>query len=344
MSENRRVSDLSQLLRMDREAGLLRLGDRPSMREMISYAVGRVNDLERESLLNGYFDDKVRGLGAAEADEAIISGITSTHTGIMCDTLAMYRGVVLHVRDRNLVEALLRTDIDAMVADVRMPFPIVEIVYPSGIMMGERHQVSGTLMVDTNAVDFRKEFPWIRIENIGSGPKAGFIMVANLLSADGRPDAGQNVMRFGPPLAISEIPHSPDLNAVERTAVEAHARLACALFLYLQGVEKSLALRRIDHRKEMSHGMVAMAARLDKKLPRYELVDVLSKSAGRSVMHGGHHASPDGHWRRGHMRVLRDARFVRNHDGSVKSIWVRPCLVNSDVGEAVGGSERYVAS
>lgn len=343
MKENRRSSDLVRMLRFDKDIGFPGPGEKPSMKEMAIYAVRRLNNLERESLANGYFDNRVRGLSDVDADRAVLSGITSTHNGMMCDILSIYKGVVLHVRDRGLVEALLRTDIDAMVADIRMPFPIVEIVYPSGIMLGDRYQISGTLMVDTSTVNFQKEFPWVKVEQINrSGTRAGFTMVVNLLSRDGHPDIGQNVMMFGPPLAISEIPCSPDLDAVERKAVETHARLACALFLYLQGVERSRALRRIEHNKEMSRGMVAMAARLDRNLPRYELLDVVSKSQSDGISHGGHHASPDGHWRRGHMRVLRDNRFLRNEDGSMKSIWVRPCLVNSDIGEAVSGSERYV--
>lgn len=37
--------------------------------------------------------------------------------------------------------------------------------------------------------------------------------------------------------------------------------------------------------------------------------------------------SPEAHWRSGHFRVLRDERFKRAADGSIRTVYVNPCVV-----------------
>lgn len=49
-------------------------------------------------------------------------------------------------------------------------------------------------------------------------------------------------------------------------------------------------------------------------------------SLSRKVSHN-EHGQRVTHWRKGHFRSLRDERYKRNEDGTVKIVWVRDCIV-----------------
>jgi len=256
------------------------------------------------------------------------------------DVIALHKGVVVHVRDTRLVEALMRTDVDAAVGDMKMPFPIVELAFPSGLSLDGVHEVTGCLMVDMDEIKMEREFKSMNAESVDecmllSNKKAKYIIMSAIKKMGDDTPADEILLKFGPDEMIDNLPMSPDMSDVEKVAISKLAKLACSLFLYLQGVERDKTMLPIQYSKEMTHGMPANLARLDKKRGRYVIRDILPSPHRLAANHGGHHASPDIHWRRGHMRVLRDERFKRNPDNSIKSVWVRPCLVATGEDEEV---------
>jgi hypothetical protein len=260
--------------------------------------------------------------------------------------VALNKGAVIHVRDSSLVEALLRTDVDAMVGDMRMPFPIVELAFPNGIRLDDRYEVSGCLMVDMEAVNIKREFGdslnYIEERGLLSDKKARYIIMSALRFVGSGEPADEVLLKFGPEEPIDDMPSSPDMRPDESSAISRLAKLACSLFLYLQSVDRNRAMQPLQYAREMGHRLPAAMARMEKRRPRYAIRDILTKPRSKSAEHGGHHASPEVHWRKGHMRVLRDERFARNEDGSVKSIWIRPCLISAGDDEQKVTAERQL--
>ena len=59
--------------------------------------------------------------------------------------------------------------------------------------------------------------------------------------------------------------------------------------------------------------------------------DITPKAApGAAGCGTGTHASPVGHWRRRHMRVLKAPQYRRNADGSCRTVWVQWAWVGED--------------
>jgi hypothetical protein len=340
MTENRFEYSKLPIL-MDLGGGV---SDKPTKEEMGAAAMRGIHSTYLHTP-ESYWRQVAMNNGVTDTDTVnVMKVLALAHECMVASycVVALRKGAVIHIRDASLVEALLRTDVDAVVGDMRMPFPIVELAFPSGLRLDDEHGVSGCLMVDMDAVSIRKEFGdsvnYMETPGLLSNKKAKYIIMSKLRGVGGN-QYDEVLLKFGVDEPIDNMPKSPDIGPGESEAISRLAKLACSLFLYLQGVDRNRAMQPLQYAREMGHGLPARIARFERKRPRYTILDIVSKPHGMSVVHGGHHASPDVHWRKGHMRVLRDDRFKRNDDGSVKSIWIRPCIVSATDDE----NERVVA-
>jgi hypothetical protein len=336
MQENRYVSDLSMLLRMMKDE-LARNGvsfpDKLSREQLGTIAADHLK-MFHSQLGAGYWREyfESRNMSDPAAIEATMTeGIANTTLVLLSEILALFQGAVVHVEDAELVEALLRTELDANVGDVRVPFPIVELAYPSGIAATESYQVSGTIIIDLRQVNLVKEFKFLSPQG-RSDPenKADIAVITKFKNADGTLGFSSHVTRVkaSDPLSIGSV--APDINLSEEEGMKIHTRLAMAVLMYLQSVEQKKALQPMTGRSDCQ-GLIAPLARIEKKRQSYRVIDIAAKATHRvSVPGGGHHASPDAHWRKGHMRALRDERFKRDKNDMIRIIWIRPTKINAD--------------
>jgi len=335
--ENRYISEISSLLRIKKmSCKESRVDfDFPVTKESLTRLFAQTfRHMTRPdaTYFQSYLDSKNIRDGEDRSD--VVTNIcASTSIIVLSEILALFNGAIIHIEDTDLVEALLRTDIDANIGDVKLPFPIMEFAYPGGIRATDRYQVSGTLVVDMRTIDYQKEFE--SVEFIKTSDQAGRVpadiaIITRFCHLDGKLEMGNNVIKVmaSDPLATIESP--PDMPAEEREGLAVHARLVMAILLYLQSVERQKALQPVERRGDC-FGMPAVMHKVDKKRPNYRVIDIATKAVHMaSVPGGGHHSSPETHWRKGHIRALRDERYKRNLDGSVKTVWIRPSKINAE--------------
>jgi len=254
------------------------------------------------------------------------------------EAIAYFKGVTIIVEDRELVKAMLRTEIDALIKDVKIPFPICEFVFPSGIPLGAGdYDVSGSLLCDLS-YNIKKECgdEYKALYFDSEDGAARYQFMTRLFSAS-RGDDRQGVswLRFSSDIPLENVPLRVPVAEVDSFGLRQMARLVFGLCLYLQTEEgtKALMPRMKNDRRQ---GVCAASAKCLKKHRSYKIEDLISpKLRYEKHSRGGHHNSPKAHWRKLHMRSLRHEKFKRNEDGSVKVIWVRPSLINADKDDRV---------
>tara|TARA_Y100000310_G_scaffold268347_1_gene280887 strand:- start:2429 stop:3445 length:1017 start_codon:yes stop_codon:yes gene_type:complete len=257
------------------------------------------------------------------------------------EMLTRHIGVVMHM-ERDIAQDLMLTDIDAATCDLRMPYPSFELTIPQGIAIpGTDYELSSMLIVEPdeatkalNGCAFQHE-PQIQV--LGNIRKHGDrSLSSNLPAFNLKMEKGK---------CIEEVLTNPDNNqtSLERTkAMRASVRVAVGTLLYIMSVEEtSLVLRpmpAIPHifmskKKRRRHPERVKENQAQK---HYELVDITEKSKPETKQRSaGTHASPKGHWRKGHMRVLRHRKYIQV-TGQVRIVWVRPTWVGQD------GISRFV--
>jgi len=346
MQENRYVSDLSMALRLLKDKAKEEGVSFPEKlsRESLTKIVGNHLKFFHSPGNASYWDEylNVKGISDPAIRQITMEeGIANSTLVLLSETLALFQGVVIHVEDAELVEALLRTDLDAKIGDVKIPFPIVEFAYPAGIRATDAYQASGTIVVDFRQVNFAQEFKSMIIQGKADPEnKADIAVISKFRGVDGRFGLSSHVTRISVSEPLAAVTVAPDIDAVEREGMRIHLRLAMAVLMYLQSVERQNALRPLQERVDIQ-GLIAPLARIEKRRPRYRVIDVTVKTVPRaSVPQEGHHASPEAHWRRGHMRALRDERFKRDDGGGIRVIWVRPTKINAEKGEDVTAERK----
>ena len=334
MNENRYKSAIATTLGLSKEL----LPDHPSKKAITDLAMASVEasyDMSNpiiKNVLTKYMED--RHISPLQQQEVILDGLQNSRTIITCEIVGLYESVCIHVKDRELVEALLRSDIDAVAGDARLPFPVMEITYPEGIMIDDVYQASGSLIVDYKAINFRKWFNGIA--KFGSLPAesgrtmARYMCLVKLRKVDGSYDDTNLIKKFDESFDLN-MGHTPaDLSQDEIRGMEIHTRLAWALFLYLQGVDKNKVMSLDTGRQHMT-GITSKLAKIYKGQKHYSITDIISHPHSHEErITGKTHASPETHWRKGHIRSLRDERYHRNPDNSIRTIWVRPVKINQD--------------
>ena len=264
-------------------------------------------------------------------EEECLEAISSSFIDLLWSGVALFKGVQIFVEDRALVEMLLRADIDAITDDVHLPFPVCEIIVPSGILMVEDYQLGGFLCADTRRFSFCKEVEkfctWQLPHN---NPELGIYVSSRFKSIDGVSQDSIHSVDLVPGKPVASVGCATGVEGSAKLVINATTRFCSALCLYLQSKEGQLAL------EPRSGGMKrrGVAAALCSQLKRRKSVAVKNlitakREPGKS--HGLHHASPKAHWRKLHMRALRHERFHRNPDGSIRVILVNASLVSESI-------------
>lgn len=258
---------------------------------------------------------------------------------LVWEATAFFRSTVIHVTDENLIECLMDADIDAVMSDVHLPFPICEFVFPSTDLGIKDYVTSGSLIADESMFSAKKfwKFDWLPEKKEGRR----LLHFTRLLTSDGVTDSqGVSWLRFDPSCHLDELP-KPKIKWAEHDGVACKklARLCMSLCLYLQTKEGESALIETPHKKR--EGIASNVARHYKKKQSFKIRNLITPALEyTSGSRTGTHASPKAHWRKFHMRSLRDKRYKRNPDGSVRVIFVKPALIGASDDEAIKSERR----
>ncbi|MFA5313843.1 MAG: hypothetical protein WC375_11125, partial [Methanomassiliicoccales archaeon] len=301
-------------------------------------------------LLTPMFKKYAGELGYPHATEQDIRRMAGDGSTILIfEALSLFYGVLINVEDPNFVRALLRTKIDAITGDVRLPFPIMEFSFPNGIDMGDGLEVSSALVLDMEHFDIRKEFGKYNIvvdqaNSSGERPKAHIAVLSRMRSISGD-DVDVCIHRFCKSDILGD--YGEYLPAKHSLFIKKEATLIMSLLLYLQCFENNQALQHMDFCPRMAPGIPAVMAKLGKRHESYYIRDLLNMGSfceQDKSNHGGSHASPTPHRRTWALRSLRHEKYKRNADGSIRVILVKPCIVGVKDGEDHVRGERTLKS
>ena len=258
--------------------------------------------------------------GGYASDDDIHELVRHSIPAVLHEWLAATCGVVVHVDDPQLVSALARTDVDAMISDVKLPFPIMEFQFP------DESPANGCLVIDVSdpIVVKMKQDTMKRVFGYDyKNPYGDRIEVhssinpeqAVYLSFDrNTPLTSENGMDLGCP---------GDLDRLRDVT-----RVAMACLLYAQTAHEVISS---VGQQRLQQGVPSSFARVARKRKVVCIADLYGKSTPScTIDHDPTASVKTGHWRRGHMRALRAERFERNKDGSVKVVWVRPCQIHPE--------------
>jgi len=259
--------------------------------------------------------------------------LVNAGTQMIWEATALFRGVSVQVEDRNLVEAMVRTDIDALMGDVQLPFPICEFMFPPGIPIGvDDFTMPGVLLCDLsfNLTREWSAFGPLWVQRLESR-SCGYQMMTRLTRSAGVPADRDGVswIRFDTDTPLDDLPTRTVLvDPRESVALRKVVRIVFGLCLYLQTQEGRSAIEPREPTRRRN--LCAATARALRRRPSVGVKDLIThKFSGTGGGHGGHHGSPAMHWRRLHMRSLRSEKYKRNEDGSIRVIWVKPALINA---------------
>ena len=282
------------------------------------------------TMLGAYFRAKLAAVAGAEDDkESLMQQLAVDLAVMQLEAAAAFIGVELRVDDIALVEALLRSDVEAIIGDMRLPFPVCEFVFPAGIdVPGTGRQVSAVIIFDNRLFDV--DAYWADYD-------------ASIFDSVSPPDYTALTCRPEGVAAISfncDEPISTDtmhtagkeIDSADVKYSKAMIYLCVALCLYLQTKEGQKALEAKPATAERVHrsGVPSAVSATLKRRKSYKVLDLIpDKYYKADNAHPGNTANGGKrtHWRRLHMRSLRDERYRRNNDGSVRVIWVRPTRV-----------------
>ena len=256
--------------------------------------------------------------GVFLSDENLSLTVVKSLMAMLHEYLAATKSVVIHVDDAQLVDALARTDIDALISDVKLPFPLMEFVWPDR---------PACLIVDVSHPDVLRESSAI-VSRFFGGRRVPASHGDRIEVHSRTKDDCPRFLQFNKDIPLLEqrgLSLAPQQDLDEMWSV---TRLAMACLLYAQTAP---GVMRPSPRPMRQDGVPSALAALAKKRAHYVIRDLYGSSrpacsteantTGRIVA---------GHWRRGHMRSLRSDRFARNPDGSIKIVWIRPCQIHPE--------------
>ena len=313
----------------------------------------RITERDAEAWLKGPFvklSDMVRASLAREAktERQLVRGICNAEMPLLFEVLFLVEGVSIQVRDADLVQALMRTKFDCDVQDVHIPFPLMEFVFAPGIDIGKGFQLGGCLFGDPRymverikqitheffQIDLFKHDGGVIVNaaeqmnvcmtcltkpvKMGQSPSVPLPTLNLRLKEDMKVD-----------LEISEQQYGEGMLTSDEYVVEKTTQVCLGLLLYLQQASLEDVLKPAPVRKVPRTGPAGVLRSI-KRLPHYDLIDMMPKPKVQSVSHGGTHASPEPHWRMGTLRTLRAARYYKNVEyppRKWRTTWVRPCKV-----------------
>lgn len=285
--------------------------------------------------------------------------IADARSSLFYEAFWLFHGVTVIVEDTHLVEALIRTKIDAIAGDVRVPFPIVEFVFPSGIKFRSGEEINGVILIDLEQFDVEKE--WYkedanikRLDPRGR-PLAHYAVISRIRTKDIEGDVV--VHRFSKDQILYE--HKTDyMDEDKKEYIQRMAQLVMALCLYVQCCQdRNKVMQPLKSSKPKIQGLPSKIASKVKKHKHFCIIDLLGIGreykaiyTDKDTVKGDVYpmdgittdrASPHPHWRTWTLRSLRHKRYQRNPDGSMRVTLVRPCLVGvRDKGSPVLGKRK----
>lgn len=308
------------------------------------------------------------GAEARALREALASGRDVAGTGplkaladgnrlLLAETCCLCQGTRLELPDADFANMLMHAELEALVADAKLPYPFFEIVVPAGVKLPSGTPFNGCIVSTYDASlpelicrdkeDQKKMASLLQSQRLPPGK--GAIVSTQLDNATGSDTAtGAHTwlhFELGTERPLDELPSV--LGAADSADIKAVVRFALALCLYLQtpgaGVVDTPPGNGITVR-----GMCPEAVRRLKKMPRKTVIDAPIRESVRCIdtTHGVAGTSEyrtEVRWRKLHMRALRHEKFERNEDGSVRIILVRPTLATVRVrAESEGAPTKFV--
>lgn len=277
---------------------------------------------------------------------------------LVCEGVWLAKGVSIHVPSCELIEDLMDTDIDSLLCEIHLPYPVMEISVPMGMAIpGTGFNVASMLIIDMDALHTLDK----RLVGFKDSHMAGKVMVAYHMrpAGDNRPSnrliwgntcyekkgtVAYNSVREE---VFSTVQTQDQEQETAKQVSQYQIRLAIALMLYFQTSEqRATLLEPVDRVEGRWQGFTREMREHDRKtVSHYRVVDITPKEARPShdQIHATTRNGVTGHWRKKHMRVLRHEKYARNADGSLKTLWVRWTWVGEESVNRVVGQRAMMA-
>jgi len=270
-----------------------------------------------------------------------------TRLRVSLEAMALDDSVVIHVPDRQLVEDLMDTDIDALVADVHMPYPVMEITVPAGISIsGTEYELSSMMVFDLDVCipeKYRGELTRQVDVCFNLRRRNDTRPISQMMWVEARWKKDQTVKEnLAGEIQASRTPDVSMQGEIKTT--NTHTNFVFALMLYFQTVEtQNAVMERLQAVHGQWPGFNRGRREQDSRRRHFKVIDITApkKLAGHDLS-SAPHTSPCGHRRRSHLRVLAHAKYKRNPNGSLKSVWVRSTWVGEHNGDTAG--QRMMSS
>jgi hypothetical protein len=269
--------------------------------------------------------------GTTPTPEHIENILRNIPVQLMWELMNILYGVTIYVNTETLLEAVMRTNIEALMGDVRLPFPVCEFVFPEHFDIGNGYQASGCLLADVKTAPVetllkRSKYPW----NVVTPLEVTNVFFSRLIRNNFGDTGGVSWLQFNANEPLDSVPKKVPVNKEDQIAVRTMCRLCYGLCLYCQTAEGQKAIEPFTLGKRAARkGAGITEMELHRKRKHYVMQDLITHTFREPCeSQDGTHASPKTHWRKLHLRTLRHEKYIRNLDGSVRAIWIKPTLVN----------------
>lgn len=260
--------------------------------------------------------------------EQIRRGLLQEATQLRWEVASIQEGVEIVVEDMDLLECILRTEVDSLAAEVHFPFPICEFAFPD-MEIGDGCRTSGCMFVDEKV--YRPKPLHDSFHNEQGKLWTTFLTTTNPVDSTVKPQYSWLAFDRTAIGRLTDLVLEPNciVGPSHKPAVITMLRLCFGLLLYFQTKEGEKALE-ITNKKFQRQGAKALIVKR-KKRKTYIVRDLITRSFKNSGVGDGTHASPKPHWRKLHMRTLRAQRYYPNQypPKKFRTVWVSPARVNA---------------
>ena len=263
-----------------------------------------------------------------DIDNLIKGKIKPQDVGIKTEAieeLLLYKtGVTVHIEDVNLIKVLMKSKFDSMLADVKIPFPVIEFAFPINISLFDDYEISSVVLYDRSNINMSA----IGFDDDLSDDTD--VIIKASVQKIGEHEFNPIRWIYNKNLDIETNSHniSSEDNLTDKIMIP-HFRLIMALLLYCQYHQDQRALMPLQKNNNKAFSTKRKIKENDKKRKHKKIVNLLPdmEKKAKSEHQGGTHSSPTPHQRGYVWRTLRHSKFKRNPDGSCKVIMIKPCIV-----------------
>lgn len=273
-----------------------------------------------------------------------LKAIADSNRLLLAETCCLYQGTRLELPDADFANMLMTAELEALVADAKLPYPFFEIVVPAGVKLPSGTPFNGCIVstLDKSLPGLlcrdqsdRDRMTALLFKGLGETDMHSAAVISTQLVNSVANDVATGAhtwvhFELGTEKPLDGI--TTALGAADSEDIKAVVRFALALCLYLQ-TPGSGVLDTAPGRGVVVRGMCPEAIRRLKKMPRKTVLDAPIRESVRCIdtTHGAAGTSEyrtEVRWRKLHMRALRHEKFERNKDGTVRIILVRPTLAS----------------